>query len=141
MTITSTNTRRDRIRRWAVHIPLAAAVVAGGVCAGIGTGTAAPTDNATSTNQYTWTVTNYTDDELTGGQFEKTEVVFGGAEASSVINFKKLLPGEEWCREPRPNFDRTKLHHGPCMVPRSMLEAARAENCRGALAQRLYFRS
>lgn len=68
--------KNKNLLRKAAYAPLAAAVLAGAVCAGAGIGSAATDADAdvNSTADVGWTVINDTDQTLTGGKFHKHEV-------------------------------------------------------------------
>ncbi|MFC9769090.1 hypothetical protein [Rhodococcus jostii] len=74
--------KKNRLRKLA-YLPLTAAIAAGAVCTGAGVSAAAADMTAESNETTQWHVYNYTDQELTGGEFYKqrgdhtSEIVFG----------------------------------------------------------------
>ncbi|MDV6277717.1 hypothetical protein R3Q06_29930 [Rhodococcus erythropolis] len=69
-------TKNKNLLRKAAYAPLAAAVLAGAVCAGTGIGSAATdtgADAGVSVPDRTWRVVNDTGKELTGGKFGKMD--------------------------------------------------------------------
>ncbi|MFC9769133.1 hypothetical protein [Rhodococcus jostii] len=86
--------RRHRMRGLA-YAPLVAAVAAGAICTGAGTGAAATT--AGSANLQEWRVHNNTGQVLTDGLFAKFE-----GDHTSTLSVAGLQPGEFWSSDYEP---------------------------------------
>lgn len=90
-----TSTETPRKLRTLTFVSLAAAVTAGALCAGMGTGSAATADaDVHVSSGYDWKVSNYTDKPLTQVEFTKWDQAFDGRRAwPSNVHAPALAPG------------------------------------------------
>lgn len=107
--VSSTVNRRSSIQRW-TYAPLVATIAVAAACAGAGTGSAEVdgTSAPGSASTFHWTVHNFTDAELTGGEFSKSESNTSTVRAAGMAAEGGSATSAESLRPPPGSGNKTK---------------------------------